>query len=107
VNKKKRDREKEEYEYGFKRQQQIAKDKVDDEKAKLEKEILLTKERMDGELSGREKVIAAKEEELNELRKRVTLFPKEMEASVGKAVKDSSERLNLESKNRERPDHAD
>jgi hypothetical protein len=101
AEKKKRDREKEEYEYAFKRQQQIAKDKFDDEKAKLEKEILLTKERMDGELSGREKIIAAKEEELNELRKRVTLFPKEMEASVGKAVKDSSERLNLESKNRE------
>ena len=101
TEKKKRDREKEEYEYAFKRQQQIAKDKVDDEKAKLEKEILLTKERMDGELSGREKIIAAKEEELNELRKRVALFPKEMEASVGKAVKDISERLNLESKNRE------
>ena len=101
AEKKKRDREKEEYEYAFKRQQQISKDKFDDEKAKLEKEILLTKERMDGELSGREKIIAAKEEELNELRKRVTLFPKEMEASVGKAVKDSSERLNLESKNRE------
>jgi hypothetical protein len=101
AEKKKRDREKEEYEYSFKRQQQIAKDKFDDEKAKLEKEILLTKERMDGELSGREKIIAAKEEELNELRKRVALFPKEMEASVGKAVKEISERLNLESKNRE------
>ena len=101
AEKKKRDREKEEYEYGFKRQQQIAKDKFDDEKAKLEKEILLTRERMEGELAGREKIIAAKEEELNELRKRVNLFPKEMESSVGKAVKDSSERLNLESKNRE------
>ena len=84
AEKKKRDREKEEYEYAFKRQQQIAKDKYDDEKAKLEKEILLTKERMDGELSGREKIIAAKEEELNDLRKRVALFPKEMEAAVGK-----------------------
>jgi len=101
AEKKKRDREKEEYEYAFKRQQQIAKDKFDDEKAKLEKEILLTKERMDGELSGREKIIAAKEEELNELRKRVNLFPKEMEAAVGKAVKDTAERLNLEAKNRE------
>jgi len=100
AEKKKRDREKEEYEYGFKRQQQIAKDKYEDEKAKLEKEILLTKERMEGELTGREKIIAAKEEELNDLRKRVALFPKEMEASVGKAVKDTSERLNLESKNR-------
>jgi hypothetical protein len=101
AEKKKRDREKEEYEYAFKRQQQLAKDKFDDEKGKLEKEILLTRERMDGELSGREKIIAAKEEELTELRKRAALFPKELETAVAKAVKETGERLNWESKNRE------
>jgi hypothetical protein len=101
AEKKKRDRDKEEYEYAFKRQQQIAKDKFEDEKAKLEKEILITRERLEGELSGREKIIAAKEEELNELRKKVGLFPKELESAVGKAVKETVERLNLEAKNRE------
>jgi len=101
AEKKKRDREKEEYEYGFKRQQQIAKDKYEDEKGRLEKEILLTKERMDGELSGREKIIAAKEEELNDLRKRVALFPKELDAAGAKAVKETGERLTWEAKNRE------
>ena len=101
AEKKKRDRDKEEYEYGFKRQQQIARDKFEDEKAKLEKEILITRERLEGELSGREKIIAAKEEELNELRKKVALLPKELEAAVGKAVKETTERLNLEARNRE------
>jgi len=46
-------------------------------------------------------VIAEKEEELNELRKKVSLFPKELETTVGKAVKEIAERLNLEAKNRE------
>ena len=56
---------------------------------------------MEGELKGRERIIAEKEEELNELRKKVTLFPKEMETAVAKAVKETTERLNLEAKNRE------
>ncbi len=101
AEKKRRDREKEEYEYSFKRQQQIAKDKYDDEKAKLEKEILVNRERMEGELAGREKIIAAKEEELNDLRKRVALFPKEMDGAVAKAVKETGERLSGEARNRE------
>jgi hypothetical protein len=98
---KRRQREKEEYEYAFKRQQQIAKDKFEDEKARLEKEIQLKKAQMESDLKEREKVIAEKEEELNELRKKVSLFPKELETTVGKAVKEIAERLNLEAKNRE------
>jgi hypothetical protein len=101
TEKKKRDREKEEYDYSFKRQQMLAKDKFEDEKAKLEKEIQVKKAQMESELKEREKVIAEKEEELNELRKKTSLFPKELEAAVNKAVKDTSERLNLEAKNKE------
>ena len=101
AEKKRRDREKEEYEYSFKREQKLAKDKFEDEKAKLEKEIQVKKEQMESELRAREKVIAEKEEELNELKKRVSAFPKEMEAAIAKAVKDSTDRLNLEAKNRE------
>lgn len=101
VEKKKRDREKEEYEYAFKREQRIAKDKFEDEKAKFERDIHLKREQMESELKEREKTIAEKEEELNELRKKVTLFPKEIEAAINKAVKETIERLNQESRNRE------
>lgn len=101
AEKKRREREKEEYEYTFKRQQQIAKDKFEEEKAKLEKEIQAKKEQMEEELKGREKIIAEKEEELNELRKKAALFPKELEAAVSKAVKETTERMNLDAKNRE------
>src|SRR4030043_240283 len=101
TEKKRREREKEEYDYGFKRQQMLAKDKFEDEKARLEKEIQLKKVQMEGELKEREKVIAQKEEELNELRKKVSLFPKELETTAGKAVKDTTEKLSLEAKNKE------
>jgi hypothetical protein len=101
TEKKRREREKEEYDYSFKRQQMLAKDKFEDEKAKLEKESQLKKAQMESELKEREKVIAQKEEELNELRKKVSLFPKELETAVGKAVKETTERLSLEARNKE------
>ncbi|MBW1741176.1 MAG: hypothetical protein JRJ42_08600 [Deltaproteobacteria bacterium] len=99
--KKKREREKEEFRYAFEREQQLAKDKFEDEKAKLEKEIQLKRELMEKELTEREKAVAEREDELNELRKRVTAFPKEMEAAVNKAIKETSERVRLEAKSRE------
>ncbi len=101
TEKKRRDREKEEYDYSFKRQQMLAKDKFEDEKTKLEKESQLKKAQMESELKEREKVIAQKEEELNDLRKKANLFPKELETAVGKAVKETSDRLSLEAKNKE------
>ncbi len=101
AEKKRRDREKEEYEYSFKREQKLTKDKFEDEKAKLEKEILIKKGQMESELKGREKAIAEKEEELNELKKKVAAFPKEMETAIAKAVKETIEKLTLEAKNRE------
>ncbi len=101
MEKKRREREKEEYEYSFKREQKLAKDKFEDEKARLEKEIQLKREQMEKELNEREKAIAEKEEELNELKKRVNAFPKELEAAVNKAVKETTDKLNLEAKNRE------
>jgi len=98
---KRRERENEEYGYDFKREQQLAKDKFEDEKAKTEKEIQLKKEHMEKELAERERAIAEKEEELNELRTKVTAFPKEMEEAVNKVVKETTERIALEAKNRE------
>lgn len=101
LEKKRRERDKEEYEYSFKREQRLTKDKFEDEKSKLEKEIHIKKEQMENELRLREKVVAEKEEELNELRKKATGFPKEMETAISKAIKETTERLNLEAKNRE------
>jgi hypothetical protein len=101
AEKKKRDRDKEEYDYSFKREQKLTKDKFEDEKAKLEKEVQIKKEQMENELKAREKVIAEREEELNELKRKVAAFPKEMETAISRAVKETIDRLNLEAKNRE------
>jgi len=97
---KKREREKEEYGYSFRREQQLAKDKFEDEKEKTEKEIQLKKEQMEKDLTEREKAVAEREEELGELQKKVIAFPKEMEEAINNAVKDTTERITFEAKNR-------
>ena len=99
--KKRRAREKEEFAYTFRREQQLAKDKFEDEKAKLEKDLQLRREQMEKQLTEREKVIAEREGELEELRKKVSSFPGEMEATINSAVKEASERIKAEAKNRE------
>jgi hypothetical protein len=101
TEKKRREREKDDYEYSFKREQKLTKDKFEDEKAKLEKEIQIKKEQMESEIKEREKAIAGREDELNELRKKVSAFPKEMETAIAKAIKETTEKLTLEAKNRE------
>src|SRR4030067_1574306 len=101
TEKKRREREKDDYEYSFKREQKLTKDKFEDEKSKLEKEIQIKKEQMESELKEREKAIAGREDELNELRKKASVFPKEMETAVAKAIKETTEKLTLEAKNRE------
>ncbi|MEW6377374.1 MAG: hypothetical protein AB1502_16480 [Thermodesulfobacteriota bacterium] len=101
IEKKRREREKEEYEYSFKREQKLTKDNFEDEKVKLEREIQIRKEQMESELKEREKAIVEREEELNELRKKVSAIPKEMEMAISKAIKETTERSNLEAKNRE------
>lgn len=101
AEKKKREREKEEFQYTFKREQQLLKDEFEDEKARLEREIQLTREQMEKELAERQKVISKKEEELNELRKKVGAFPKELEIAVNKAVKETTERITIEATNKE------
>jgi len=101
AEKKRRDREKEEYEYGFKREQKLAKDKFEDEKAKLERETQAKKEQMEKELQERAKAIVEQENELNELRKKVSVFSQEMETAISKAIKETAEKLSLEAKNRE------
>ena len=101
AEKKRQTREKEEYEYAFKKEQQQAKDRFEYEKAKLENDIKTKREQAENELKVREAAIAEKEEELNDLRKRASLFPKELETAVNRAVKETSDRLILEARTKE------
>lgn len=101
ADKKLRDREREDFAYAFKRDQQALKDKLSDEKATLEKEIKIKREAADKDLAEREKAIAERERELGDLRARASAFPKELEAAVNLAVKEVSDKLKLEAKNRE------
>ncbi len=98
---KRRERENEEYRYAFQREQQLAREQFEDEKARLEREIAYRREQMEKELADREKAIAEKETELNELRKQVSAFPKELESAVKQAVKEAVQRVESEAKNRE------
>jgi hypothetical protein len=99
--KKVQDRAREDFNYAFKREQQAIKDKLNDEKIALEKEIKLKRETADKDLTEREKAVGEKEKELADLRGKAAGFQKEMELAVGQAVKEVSERLKLEAKNRE------
>lgn len=98
---KRREREKEEYLYSFQRDQQVAQDRFQDEKTKLEREIQYKREEMERELAERERAVVQSEAELNELRKKSATFPKELESSVNKAVRDAVERVQNEAKTRE------
>lgn len=98
---KRREREKEEYQYAFQREQQLAREQFEDEKARLEREIAYRREQMEKELADREKAVAEKETELNELRKHVSAFPKELESTVNRAVKEAVQRVESEARNRE------
>jgi len=101
AEKKAQERAREDFNYNFKRDQQAIKDKLNDEKITLEKEIKLKRETADKELAEREKAIAQEERELADLRNKAAAFPKELEIAVNQAVKEVSDRLKLEAKNRE------
>ncbi|MDO8540115.1 MAG: hypothetical protein Q7S40_06690 [Opitutaceae bacterium] len=101
AEKKAREREKEQFDYAFKRDQQTVRDKLADEKAALEKELRVKKEAAEKELTEREQLVTVAEAELNTLRTKSAAFPKELETAVNQAVKEATEKLKLEAKNRE------
>jgi hypothetical protein len=101
LDKKARDREREDYLYQFKRDQQALKDQLNDEKTKLEKDLLRKREAADKELAEREKTVLEKERELAQLREKAATFPKELETTVAKTVQEAVEKIRLEAKNRE------
>lgn len=101
VEKKAQDRAREDFNYAFKREQQAVKDKLNDEKTALEKELKLKRETAEKEFAEREKTLVERERELAELRAKAAAFPKDLEAAVAQAVKESADRLRLEAKSRE------
>jgi hypothetical protein len=101
AEKKAREREKEQFDYAFKRDQQALRDKLNDEKTNLEKELKLKKEAADKDFTEREHALVDRETELNTPRARAAAFPNELEVAVDRTVKDATEKLKLEAKNRE------
>lgn len=98
---KQRLREKEEYEYEFARQQQLTKNRFEDEKVKLEKELTEKRQQLETEFAAREKALRDQERELAELRERVQTYPKQLDGEIARATKEASEKIKLEAKNRE------
>lgn len=108
AEKKRRERETEEYRYGFEREKQLAREQFEYEKNKMELEIATRKEALEKELAERERAVVAREKalaeaeaELIQLRAQVAAFPKERDETVAKAVQGTSERLKSDAKNSE------
>jgi hypothetical protein len=101
AERKAQERAREDFNYAFKREQQGLKDKLNDEKLALEKEIKLKRETAEKDLLEREKNIAQSERELAELRTKAAAFPQELERAVNQAVKEATDHLKLEAKSRE------
>lgn len=99
--KKLRQRQKEEFEYNFKREQELARNGLTDEKEKQEKQLAIDKEDFDKtvkekekDLHHREASVADRESHMKNLEEKVAAFPKELEKNIVKAIKDTSDRLN-------------
>jgi hypothetical protein len=105
IEAKRRQREKEEYRYAFEREQQLARDKFEDEKAKLlaekaqiENEMKALREQTEKDLQERERQVAEREKEFESLQAQVQDFPKRLEAAVAASAKDAAERIQREAK---------
>ena len=96
-----RDREREEYLYQFKRDQKLEKDKYEDLRSKIEKELAAKKETVEKELSQREALVAEKEAESAALREKVARIPQDLDAAAAKAWKEAGENHRVQLKNRE------
>jgi hypothetical protein len=96
-----RKREEEEYRYAFAREQQLAKDQFADEKGKIERELADRKAEVEKDLAQRERAVADREAELNDLRRQVAAFPKQLDEAVARAVKETTARLQADAASRE------
>lgn len=106
--KKTRERVKEEFEYNFKREQQLSQNAFKDQKEKMEKEMAAAREAFERKvaeteknLDDREAKVKEREKFVNDLQAQVDEFPGRLDAVVNKAVKDVTERLTAEAKKNE------
>jgi hypothetical protein len=96
-----RKREKEDYVYNFEKDKKLTFDKLDAEKQKLIKEMSEFKEKTEKSFVEREKLIVEREDDYNKLKNLEKNWEKTLLDSVNKAVKNATERLELDSKHRE------
>ncbi len=101
LEQKRRDREKDDFNYNFQRDKQQAVDKFAAEKVAWEREWEKSKEEREKALIEREKRTAESEAELKELREKVKQFPQELNKAIDKTVKDATGQLIMESKYKE------
>lgn len=101
AEKKKRERDAEEYTYTFERQKRLAQEQFEYEKARMERETQLRRAELERDLTAREQTLTTKEAELVQLRERTTSFGAELDAAVAKAVKETTTRLTRDSEARE------
>lgn len=92
--KKRREREKEEWLYAFTREKEQEKNRFEDEKREREKELAAKI----AELETRERAIAEKESRLKELEAKVAGFDAQIQGTVQRAIKETTERLATEHK---------
>ncbi len=98
AEKKRRQREQEEWQYLFEREKKTAEEQRKHELAKLDRDIQLKKEQLEKVLGEREQAVAAAEAELQSLRTRAEKFPAELDQAVSRAVQESTDRLERERK---------
>jgi hypothetical protein len=98
---KRRQREQEEWRYGFEREQQIARDRFADDQARLDREAAAKRAAAEKDLAERERAVAAHEQELGDLRQRAQQTPSQIEQAVARAVKEATQRLQADAATRE------
>lgn len=101
IDSKTRQRDRDEYQYKFTREQQQSKDQFADEKARIERELTVRREELERQLGDRESAVTAREKELVDLREKAGKFPAELEAALARTAKDASARAQADAAARE------
>ncbi len=96
--KKDRQREEEEYNYNLQLKRKKEADEYNEQKSKLEKELVEKRTSLEKELSERESIVAAKEKESAEMKLKVEQFPKALENAIKETEKSVIEKIEFKFK---------
>jgi hypothetical protein len=96
-----RQRERDEYQYKFAREQQQARDQFADEKARIERELALRREELERQMAQREAAVASREQQFAELQEQVQKLPAQLEAAAARAAKEAAARAQADAAARE------